>query len=55
VLDPIKALERMETELGMTVIASNPAMLWYMLSKLKRAYPMTGYGRLLRESPESRE
>src|SRR4051812_33891314 len=36
VLDPIKVLDRIESELGMTVIASNPAMLWYVLSKLER-------------------
>lgn len=52
VLDPIKALEKIETEFGMTVIASNPAMLWYVLSKLGLAYPMSGYGRLLREWPK---
>ena len=55
VLDPIKVLERIERELGMTVIASNPAMLWYALSKLKLAYPMPGYGRLLSEWPASRD
>ena len=26
-------------------------MLWYVLSKLGKKYPMTGYGRLLREWP----
>jgi maleate cis-trans isomerase len=51
VLDPIKCLERIETELNATVIASNPAMFWYVLSKLKLSYPMSGYGRLLREWP----
>lgn len=51
VLDPIKALENIETELGTTAIASNPAMLWYVLSKLKMSYPMAGYGRLMREWP----
>jgi maleate cis-trans isomerase len=44
-------LERIESELQKTVIASNPAMLWYVLSKLKLSYPMSGYGRLLREWP----
>ena len=34
VLDPIKALDKIESELKATVIASNPAMLWYVLSKL---------------------
>ena len=51
VLDPIKVLGKMETQLGLTVIASNPAMLWYVLSKLNLAYPMSGYGRLLQEWP----
>jgi len=51
VLDPIKCLERIESELNATVIASNPAMFWYVLSKLKLSYPMSGYGRLLREWP----
>ena len=51
VLDPIKVLNKIESELKATVIASNPAMLWYVLSKLKLSYPMSGYGRLLREWP----
>jgi hypothetical protein len=51
VLDPIKCLERVENELKATVIASNPAMFWYVLSKLAMKYPMNGYGRLLREWP----
>jgi Arylmalonate decarboxylase len=52
VLDPIKVLEKMETNLGITVIASNPAMLWYVLSKLGLSYPVSGYGRLMREWPK---
>ena len=51
VLDPIKCLERIETELKATVVASNPAMLLYVVSKLGMKYPLTGYGRLLREWP----
>jgi maleate cis-trans isomerase len=51
VLDPIKCLERIESEFNATVIASNPAMLWYVLSKLGHKYPMNGFGRLLREWP----
>jgi Arylmalonate decarboxylase len=51
VLDPIKVLDKIESELKATVIASNPAMFWYVLSKLKLSYPMSGYGRLLREWP----
>src|SRR5947208_1065813 len=48
VLDPIKCLDRIESELNATVIASNPAMFWYVLSKVGLKYPMSGYGRLLR-------
>jgi hypothetical protein len=55
VLDPIKCLERIEAELKSTVIASNPAMLWYVLSRLGIKYPASGYGRLLREWPALRE
>jgi maleate cis-trans isomerase len=51
VLDPIKCLERIETELKATVVASNPAMLWYVVSKLGMTFPMTEYGRLLRDWP----
>ncbi|HXV49308.1 MAG TPA: hypothetical protein VEB61_10930 [Candidatus Binatia bacterium] len=51
VLDPIKCLERIETELKATVVASNPAMLWYVVSKLGMKFPMAEYGRLLREWP----
>ena len=55
VLDPVKCLERIESELQATVIASNPAMFWYVLSKLGLQYPMSGYGRLLREWPAIKE
>ncbi|HEY2923084.1 MAG TPA: hypothetical protein VGK77_29245 [Candidatus Binatia bacterium] len=55
VLDPIKVLDKIESELKATVIASNPAMFWYVLSKLGMKYPMNGYGRLLREWPALRD
>jgi len=51
VLDPIKVLEKIESELKATVVASNPAMLWYVLSMLGLKHPVGGYGRLLREWP----
>jgi hypothetical protein len=51
VLDPIKVLEKIESELKATVVASNPAMLWYVLSRLGMKHPAGGYGRLLREWP----
>ena len=52
VLDPIKVLDKIETELSTTVIASNPAMFWYVSSRLGMKFPTSGYGRLLREWPE---
>jgi hypothetical protein len=51
VLDPLPCLERLEAELAKTVIASNPAMLWYVCSKLGLSYPIRGYGRLMSEWP----
>jgi len=47
VLDPLKVLERIEKELDTTVVASNPAMLWFILSKLGLRYEIEGYGKLL--------
>src|ERR1043165_2043295 len=52
VLDPIKVLEKIETELKTTVIASNPAMFWYVASELGMKFPISGYGRLLKEWPD---
>jgi hypothetical protein len=51
VLDPIKCLERIEADLKKTVIASNPAMFWYICSKLGMKHPIQDYGRLLGEWP----
>jgi len=51
VLDPLPVLERIENDLKITAIASNPAMLWEILSQLGRRAPLQGYGRLLAEWP----
>jgi maleate isomerase len=51
VLDPMDGLEAMEAELKLPVVASNPAMLWNMLSRLGRKHPVTGYGELLATWP----
>ena len=51
VLDPMDCLEQMERELNLPVIASNPAMNWFMLSKLGVKHPLPGFGRLLAEWP----
>jgi len=47
VLDAVDILDRLENELRIPIIASNPAMLWFMLSKLGLKYQIQGYGKLL--------
>lgn len=51
VLDPLKALDRIETNLKTTAIASNPAMLWDILSQLGQRHVIPGYGKLLDQWP----
>jgi len=51
VLDPLKAIEVLEKESELPVVASNPAMLWFILSQLGRRFSIDGYGKLLREWP----
>jgi len=51
VLDPMDCLEQMERELSLPVVASNPAMNWYMLSKLGLKHPLPGFGMLLASWP----
>ncbi|HEY2921249.1 MAG TPA: hypothetical protein VGK77_19875 [Candidatus Binatia bacterium] len=51
VLDPMDCLEQMEQDLKLPVVASNPAMLWFMLSKLGLKNPLSGYGKLLSSWP----
>ena len=51
VLDPLKVLDKIENDLKTTAIASNPAMLWHILSQLGRRSVTSGYGRLLSEWP----
>jgi len=51
-LDPIPILEQLETELNLPIVASNPAMLWLVLSKLGLSYSIEGYGNLLKSWPD---
>jgi len=51
VLDPMDCLEQLERELKLPVVASNPAMNWYMLSKLGLKHPLRGFGKLLASWP----
>jgi len=50
-LDPIPILDKLENELKLPIIASNPAMLWLILSKLGLSYSIDGYGKLLASWP----
>ena len=51
VLDPMLVIQRIEEELRTTLVASNPAMLWFMLSTLGFRYQIHGTGRLLEQWP----
>jgi maleate isomerase len=50
-LDPLPIIAKLEEQLGVPVIASNPAMLWHILSRLGVRCSIDGYGRLLAEWP----
>ena len=50
-LDPIPILAKLEAELSLPIVASNPAMLWLVLSKLSLNYRIEGYGKLLETWP----
>ncbi|MGH7848504.1 MAG: hypothetical protein ACREQW_25475 [Candidatus Binatia bacterium] len=49
--NPLPIIEKMETELHLPVIASNPAMMWHILSLLGCKYSIHGYGKLLESWP----
>jgi maleate isomerase len=51
ILNPLEVLDRMETEFNIPIVASNPAMLWWLLSRLGLTYHIEGYGRLLAQWP----
>ena len=50
-MDPLPIIQRLENELNLPVIASNPAMIWNMLSLLGVKGTVKNYGRLLSEWP----
>ena len=50
-LDPLPILDKLEVDLKMPIVASNPAMLWLILSKLGCRYAIAGYGKLLSSWP----
>ena len=49
--NPLPIIGRIESDLKLPVIASNPAMLWHMLSRLGHKFSIQGYGRLLASWP----
>ena len=49
--NPLPIIGRIESELELPVIASNPAMLWHILSRLGHKFSIQGYGRLLASWP----
>jgi Arylmalonate decarboxylase len=51
ILDPMDCLEKMESDLEIPIVASNPAMLWFIQSKLGLKNPVHGYGKLLETWP----
>jgi hypothetical protein len=51
VLDPMDCLEKMESDLEVPIVASNPAMLWFIQSKLGLRNPVLGYGKLVANWP----
>ena len=50
-MDPLPIIQRLEDALGIPVIASNPAMIWNVLSMLGIEASVKGYGRLLADWP----
>jgi maleate cis-trans isomerase len=51
-LNPLGCIDRLETDIGMPVVASNPTMFWNISSILGQTYRIeSGAGRLLREWP----
>ncbi|MGH9784180.1 MAG: hypothetical protein ACRD88_08340 [Terriglobia bacterium] len=49
--NPLPIIGRIESDLKLPVIASNPAMLWHILSRLGYKFSIQGYGRLLESWP----
>jgi maleate cis-trans isomerase len=50
-MDPLPIIQRLEDELGVTVVTSNQAMLWHLLTQLGLKYSIEGYGKLLSTWP----
>jgi maleate isomerase len=49
--NPLPIIGRIESELKVPVVASNPAMLWHNLSRLGHKFSIQGYGKLVATWP----
>jgi len=50
-LDPLPVIDKLEEKLAVPVVASNPAMLWNILSRLNVKCSVDSYGKLLKDWP----
>lgn len=50
-LDPLPVIDKLEEKLAVPVVASNPAMLWNILSRLNVQCSVGCYGKLLKDWP----
>jgi len=50
-LDALPIIQRLEDELRITVVTSNQAMLWHLLTQLGLKYSLQAYGKLLSTWP----
>ena len=50
-LDPLTVLDQLECEMKVPIVASSPARLWVILSKIGLNYKIPGYGKLLATWP----
>lgn len=50
-LDPLGVIEPLERELGVPVVASTAAMLWWLCSTLGHSFPSAGLGRIVSDWP----
>lgn len=52
-MDPLPIIQRLEDKLRVTVVTSNQAMLWHLLTQLGLRYSIQDYGKLLSTWPSS--
>lgn len=52
-MDPLAIVDRLEADLGVPVICSNPTMLWHITTKVALKFSIPDKGRLLAEWPDA--